>query len=235
MKKDNQKSTMKDLPLSERPCEKCEELGPESLSDKELLTVLIRSGSKYIRADEIALCILEMCKDDGIAGLLGLSVNDLAGIPGIGKVKAVQIAAAVELAKRISSTKKPWGNKFSSSKQVAEYYIPRLSEKTKEQLHLLILDTKNRVIKDEVISIGNINSSICDPREIFSSALKNNGVSIILLHNHPSGDPSPSQEDLSITERILKTGVNIGINLLDHIIIGRDSFVSMKDDGFLTF
>lgn len=229
------KLTMKEMPISERPCEKCEELGAECLSDKELLTVLIRSGSKAYRADEVALNLLEECGKQGLAGLASLTINDLIKIPGIGKVKAVQISAIIELSKRIYSSKKIWGNKFSSSDQIAEYYIPRLSGKTKEQLHLLILDVKNRVIRDEILSIGNISSSICDPREVLVTALKHNGVSIILLHNHPSGDPSPSQDDLCITERIYMSSKLIGIKLLDHIIIGRDSYISLSADGYFKF
>ncbi len=231
----NTKATMKELPVSERPYEKCFETGAENLSDKELLTVLIRSGNKDFRADEIALELIEMCGKEGLSALPALCIGDFMKIPGIGKVKAVQLSCVIELGKRISSTKKPWGNKFSSSAQIAEYYIPRLAGKTKEQLHVLVLDVKNRVIKDEIISIGNVNSSICDPREVMSFALKANGVNIILMHNHPSGDPTPSQDDILTTDRVFKAGKLLGINLLDHIIIGRDCFISLKGDGYFSF
>ncbi len=229
------KTTMKELPVSEQPFEKCIEAGAEALSDKELLTVLIRSGNKSLRADEIALELLEMCGKEGISALTSFEVSDFDNVPGIGQVKAIQLSCVIELSRRIANTKKPWGNKFSSSEQIAEYYIPRLCGKTKEQLHVLVMDVKNRVIKDEIISIGNVNTSICDPREIMAFTLKMNGVNIILMHNHPSGDPSPSRDDIIITERVFKAGKLVGINLLDHIIIGRDSFVSLKGDGFYDF
>lgn len=227
--------TMKEMPLSERPSEKCQEYGAESLTDKELLTVLIRSGNKDKRADEIALNLIEMCGSDGLYGMFEMSVNDFMKIPGIGKVKATQLSCVLELCKRLQSGKKLWGNKFSSAQQIGDYYVPRLSGLRKEQLHILIMDIKNRIIKDEILSVGNISSSICDPREILSATLKHNGVKIILMHNHPSGDPTPSEEDLMITERVYKACSVTGIALLDHIIIGGETYVSLKGDGYYGF
>lgn len=230
----NQK-TMKDLPVSERPYERCESQGPDKLSDKELLTVIIRSGTKQDRADEIALRLIESCGTNGISALCQKSLSELKKIQGIGKVKAIQLACICELSQRIASGKRLFGTRFQSPKKIAEYYSVRMKHQQRECLQLLILDSKNRILSEETVSVGTINLSIADPREIYRTALKHNGVSIVLLHNHPSGDPSPSSEDVSSTERILKAGKLIGISLLDHIIIGTHGYVSLREEGYLNF
>ncbi|MBR6360082.1 MAG: DNA repair protein RadC, partial [Lachnospiraceae bacterium] len=158
--------------------------------------------------------------------------DELSQIPGIGKVKAVQLAAACELSRRIASSKKPFGNRFISSKAIADYYIPMLSKKTREQFYVIVLDTKNRVLHEELLSIGNISSAIADPRDIFQIVLKYNGSSIVLLHNHPSGDPTPSTEDIKITKRISQAGLIMGVDVEDHVIIGGNSYVSLREDGY---
>ncbi len=226
------KITMKELPVSERPFEKCMETGIEALSDKELLTILIRTGSYPYRADEVALNVLSYCGNKGITALFRMIPDELSQIPGIGKVKAVQLAAACELSRRIASSKKPFGNRFVSSKAIADYYIPMLSKKTREQFYVIVLDTKNRVLHEELLSIGNISSAIADPRDIFQIVLKYNGSSIVLLHNHPSGDPTPSTEDIKITKRISQAGHIMGVDVEDHVIIGGNSYVSLREDGY---
>lgn len=227
--------TMKELPLSERPFERCEIYGPENLSDKELLTVLIRSGTKQERADEIALRLLDFCGSEGLSTLCRKSFSELREISGIGKVKAVQLACICELSKRIASGTQLLGTCFHSPKEIAGYFIARMRHKQRECLKLLILDSKNRIIFEETVSIGTVNLSIADPREIYRTALCHNGVSIVLLHNHPSGDPTPSKEDVSSTERIYKAGKVIGISLLDHIIIGTNRYLSLREEGYLNF
>lgn len=229
------KSTMKELPAFERPYEKCEAYGPKALSDRELLAIIIRSGTRSERADEVALRLLASCGDNGLIQLADRSLHELKQIPGIGRVKALQLQCICELAKRIVSGKPLIGNQISSPEEVAAYYGTSLKNNKKEVLILIILDTKNRVIAEEVLSLGTINSSIADPREIFLCALKHQAVSIILLHNHPSGDPEPSAEDIKITERVLHAGRLLGIFLKDHIIVGRDSYVSLRADGYLNF
>ncbi|MGN0505534.1 MAG: DNA repair protein RadC [Lachnospiraceae bacterium] len=229
------KTTMKELPLSERPYEKCEAHGPESLSDKELLTVLIRTGTKKERADEVALRLLSACGKGGLSELSGMNAAQLKKIGGIGRVKALQLQCVCELAKRIASGKRLLGTKISSPEEIAAYYGANLRYHRKEVLILIVLDTKSRVVAEEVLSLGTVNTSIADPREIFLAALKHQGVSIILLHNHPSGDPEPSIEDIKTTERVRDAGKLLGIFLQDHIIIGQDSYVSLRADGYLNF
>lgn len=227
--------TMKQLPLSERPYEKFETDGAEKLSEKELLSVIIRTGTKNDRADQIALRLLESCGNDGLQALWNMDLGQLKKIPGIGKVKAIQILCVCELAKRLARGKRILGTKVSSPEDIISYYNVHLKYQEKEHLILLILDSKNRILSEETLSIGTINATIADPREIFFTALKKNAVSIILLHNHPSGDPVPSTEDIISTKQIIEAGKIIGIQLYDHIIIGQNSYVSLRGEHYLTF
>ncbi len=228
-----EKYTMKELPVSERPYEKAEAEGVEHLSDKELLTVLIRTGTKNERADQVAMRLLSICGNDGLQALWNLDKEELKALPGIGKIKAIQILCVCELARRLARGKRLYGEKITSSEDVVSYYGAQLQNMQKECLVLLVLDSKNRILSDEIISIGTMNQSIADPREIFLRAVKKNGTSVILLHNHPSGDPTPSREDILTTERISKAGELIGIPLKDHIIIGHDSYISLNAEGYL--
>lgn len=227
------KQTMKELPLSERPYEKVEAEGVEHLSDKELLTVLIRTGTKSERADQVAFRILEACGDDGLQALWNLDMEELKSMPGIGRVKAIQLVCVCELARRMARGKRLYGTKISSPEDVVSFYNVQFKYQPKECLVLLVLDSKNRILSDKILSMGTVNASIADPREIFLTALKKNGVSVILLHNHPSGDPTPSREDLLTTERIQKAGKLVGIPLKDHIIIGQNSYISLNAEGYL--
>lgn len=227
------KQTMKELPLSERPYEKAETEGVEYLSDKELLTVLIRTGTRKERADQIAMKLLEYCGEDGLQALWNLDMEELKLLSGIGRVKAIQLVCVCELARRIARGKRLFGTKITSPKDVISYYNMQLKYHQRECLILLILDSKNRILSDTVLSVGSMHASIADPREIFLAALKKNGSSILLLHNHPSGDPTPSQEDILTTKRIVKAGDMLGIELQDHIIIGQDSYISLKAEGYL--
>ncbi len=229
------KQTMKDLPASEQPYEKVEAEGAERLSDKELLTVLIRTGTKTERADQVAFRILDFCGANGLQALWNLDIEELKTMPGIGRVKAIQLVCVCELAKRMARGKRLYGTKISSPEDVVSYYSMQLKFQQKECLVLLILDSKNRILSDEILSMGTVSASIADPREIFMAALKKNGVSVILVHNHPSGDPTPSREDILTTERIEKAGNLLGIPLNDHIIIGQNSYISLKAEGYLKF
>ena len=229
----NEKATMKQLPLSERPYEKAEMEGTEKLSDKELLTVLIRTGTKTERADEVAMKILQLCGEDGLQALWHMGLEELKELPGIGRVKAIQLVCACELAKRLARGKRLFGTKVNSPEDIVNYYNVQLKNQEKEYLMVLVLDSKNRIIAEEILSVGTVNNSIADPREIFLAALKRNGVSIILLHNHPSGDPTPSKEDIWVTKRIEKAGQLLGVPLQDHIIIGQNSYISLNGEGYL--
>ncbi len=225
------KQTMKNLPISDRPYEKFKEVGSQALSDRELLTILIRSGGKGERADEIAQRVVEFCGEEGLHKLLLCSREDLVQLPGIGDVKAIQLLAAAEIAKRIADAKRPIGNHFHNSQEIAEYYLPRFRYHTKEHLMVLFLDVKNRVIKEEIIFIGSVKMAVCEPRDIFMAALKSGAAAMVVLHNHPSGDCKPSKEDIDITIKLVHLGQMMGIPVLDHIILGYDSHYSLKDNN----
>ena len=227
--------TMKQLPLSEQPYEKYEMEGAEKLSEKELLSIIIRTGTKKERADQIALRLLDKCGQNGIQSLWNMNCTDLKKIPGIGRVKAIQILCVCELARRLASGKRLLGTKITSPEDVVAYYNVHLKYLEKECLILLILDSKNKILSEEILSVGTINTAIVEPREIFLATLKKNGVSIILLHNHPSGDPTPSKEDIYATERIIHAGQLLGITLNDHIIIGQNAYISLRGENYLEF
>lgn len=215
----NYENQMKKLPKDQQPYEKSMELGITSLTDVELLAIIIRNGVKGRSALDVARSILEK-KPDGLLGMLKLELEDLICVDGIGRVKALQILSVMEFARRIA--KRSAGEKldFSSPGTVAGYYMEDMRHLKQEHLVLVMLNGKNKFIRDRVLFIGSVNQSIVNPREIFIEALKNEAVNIILLHNHPSGDITPSRADLLITHRVKEAGSLIGINLLDHIIIG---------------
>lgn len=226
--------TMKQLPESERPYEKCLLHGPQILSDAELLAVIIRAGTREESAVTLAQNILASFRyPKGIPGLLRASIPELCQIRGIGKVKAVQLTCIGELSKRIARA--DFGSRpvFSRPEDIADYYMEQLRHETREKAVVMMLNSKNRLLHEMVISTGTVNNSLVSPREIFLEALHYQAVGVCLVHNHPSGDPSPSREDVLITRRLKEAGEIIGIYLLDHIIIGDNSYNSMKKRGIL--
>lgn len=224
---------MKDIPNAERPYEKCLKQGAEALSDAELLAVLLRTGTK---GENVLALAKRLLYQDGGAGLLGIhqfSFQSLMKLKGIGKVKAVQILCLSELAKRLSKASVEPRLRFSSSQSVAEYYMEDLRHRNQEVMKLLLLNSKAELIDETNISKGTVNASLVTPRELFVEALKKEAVSMILLHNHPSGDPTTSRDDILTTKRISECGLLIGIELLDHIIIGNNCYVSFQEENLL--
>lgn len=216
------------------PFEKSRKFGIQSLTDSELLAVLLRTGSRNQNVLEVADKILSVSEENpGLIGLYYLTEHQLCEIDGIGKVKAHQLLCLAELAKRFSKEEKRKGLSFGQPKTVAEYYMQESRFKTQEVLKLVMLNSKSCLIKDMELTQGTVNYSVADPRDIFIQALKYGAVSIILLHNHPSGDPTPSREDLSLTERIFDAGRLIGVELLDHIILGDNCYYSFREMGRL--
>lgn len=231
-RKKHQHITVKELPLSERPYDKCEKYGPGKLSDAELLAVIIRTGTKEERAVDVANNILNYSEvNKGLIGINHLSTNELMKINGIGKVKAIQILCIAELTKRMAKATKEEGLKLITPDAVAHYYMQEMRHLSREEIILVMVDSKSRIIKDMVISSGTVNASLLAPREIFLNALKYGAVNIILLHNHPSGDPTPSKEDIHSTRRMIDAGNLIGIKLMDHIIIGDNRYISLREKG----
>ncbi|NLP15861.1 MAG: DNA repair protein RadC [Clostridiales bacterium] len=226
--------TVKELPVSERPYEKCEAYGPQSLSDAELLAVILRTGTKRLRAIDLAISVLNFSANNpGLKGLNYMTIKELTKIPGIGRVKAIQLICLTELTKRMSREIYKDKLKLTTPKSIADYYMQDLRHLSREQVLLLMLDSKNRFIKDMIMSSGSINTSIMPVREVLIQALKEEAVNIILVHNHPSGDPSPSSEDIRVTKRMKEAANLIGLTLMDHIIIGDNRYISLKEQGLI--
>jgi DNA repair protein RadC len=225
---------IKDLPLEERPRERLQRYGAQVLSDAELLAVLIRTGT---RAESALVLAQRILKGDGgksgLAHVVDSSVEELSKIKGIGTAKAVQIKAAVELGRRISSYNRGQQVTITSPLDVKDLLMEEMRFLEKEHFKTILLNIKNHVISIEDISIGSLNSSIVHPREVFKPAIRRSSASIILVHNHPSGDPTPSREDIEVTTRLVDAGKILGIGVLDHIIIGNNSILSLKEKGLM--
>lgn len=227
-------STIKEMNKEYRPYEKCLEYGPGALNDYELLAVIIRTGTKGESSVKLAERILTSKKSsNGLLDIMEMSVEELKGIKGIGKVKAIQIKCIAELSRRIAKYNARIGIDFSNSEKIANYYMEDLRHLEREQLILVMMNTKMKLICDCVITSGTVNSSLISTRDIYREALKNGAVYIVLIHNHPSGDPTPSREDIISTKNIKDAGDLIGISILDHIIIGDNKYTSMRIQGIL--
>ncbi len=220
---------IKELPLCERPYDKLETVGSEHLSNAELLAVIIKTGTKSFTAVELAQLVLKLSHDGRLSTLNNLSIEQLMQIKGIGKVKAIQIKSVLELSKRIATSDGIVHHVIKSAKDVNTLLMEEMRYLKKEIFKALLLDTKNQVIKIIDVSIGSLNSSIVHPREVFCEAIKSGCNSIIFVHNHPSGDPTPSSEDIKTTQRLEECGNILGIRVLDHIIIGDGKYISFKD------
>jgi DNA repair protein RadC len=221
------KYKIKDLPKIERPREKLMRYGPEKLSNSELLAIILRSGTKEENVVELANKILKRFSANELPNL---TFNDLKDYPGLGPAKACEIIACFELGKRLLKDKK------------AEIYLtPRevwkelkdLRDHKKEHFVIFYLDSRNQEIRREIISVGSLNANLVHPREVFEPAVRNLAAQIILAHNHPSGDPTPSEDDLEITKRLIEAGKILGIEVIDHIIIAKNGFLSFREKNLI--
>ncbi|MEE8885597.1 MAG: DNA repair protein RadC [Eubacteriales bacterium] len=227
-------NTMKNLPEDEGPYEKCLQYGARSLTDAELLSVILRTGTKGRTSLMLAEDIMKRCRfDNGLTGLLHLTVPELEEIPGVGRVKACQIMCIGELSQRISRTGARKLLDFRNPSTIADYYMERLRHEEQEVVICMMLDTKNHLLGEREMTRGTVNQSLVSPRELFLSALSYHAVQMILVHNHPSGDPAPSREDMRITQRVFAAGRLIGIMLIDHIIIGDRRYTSFVESGLM--
>lgn len=225
---------MKDLKEQDRPYEKCLSKGPAFLSDAELLAVLLRSGTVGESALNLAMEVLACSRrKNGLAAVMDMSVPELTKIKGIGKIKAVQLKCIAELARRLSAIDAKERTCFCKPVQIADYYMEQLRHESREQLILMMLDIKGTLLHDLVLSVGTVDASLISPREIFVEALKYEAVRIILVHNHPSGNPEPSSQDIEVTKQVEKIGEMIGIPLIDHIIIGDNNYASFRERGII--
>lgn len=224
---------IKDWPEEERPRERLIRFGPDKLSEAQLLAILLGTGDSSSRQSALDLG-RRLMKDFGSLNALdAASIPELIALPGIGEAKAAQIKAALELGKRLLSEGKGPRPQLTTSQEVANRYIPQLQNAKKETFRSLLLDTKNHIIREVVISEGSLSASIVHPREAFIPAIKESAAGIIFVHNHPSGDPAPSPEDLEITHRLVEVGNLVGIKVLDHVIVGNNRYFSFRDENLL--
>lgn len=231
---DNHKIIMKEISETERPYEKSYKYGVEILSDAELLAVILRTGSRQANALSTAYRILDAHPiHKGIVGLNYLTTEELEDISGVGKVKAIQMKCLAEISKRMAKASlKPFIS-FESPQSIADYFMENTRYLEKEYVYILMFDSKHKLLKDVRLSEGTVNSSLLSPRKVFTTALKFDAVYIVLVHNHPSGDPSPSRQDIEITDRVSSAGRMIGIELSDHIILGNNCYVSLAERGII--
>jgi DNA repair protein RadC len=222
---------LKDLPKDLKPRERLHQHGPENLSTKEILAILLRTGSRGENVLELSERILT--ETGGLTGLARLSVDELKQVHGIGPAKAAQVKAALEIGKRSVCTDPMSRPVINAPSDAADLVMEEMRKLDREHFRIMHLSTRNNVLGISPVSVGSLNSSIVHPRECFKDAIRRNANTIILLHNHPSGDPSPSREDLDITRRLAEGGKILGIEVLDHIIIGDKKYVSLKEQGVI--
>lgn len=220
---------VRDLPEEERPREKLIRRGAAALSDTELLAILLRTGTSSVSVLHLAEEVLAKYRDKGLVSIMNVSPQEIATVHGVGLAKAATIVAAVELGRRLSAKAAQQLEKIEGPEDVARYASPILRFEQKEHFLVLLLDVRNRVLAMPTISVGSLTASVAHPREIFREAIRYSAANMILIHNHPSGDPTPSREDMQLTRQMMKAGEIMGIPVLDHVIIAGDGFLSLKE------
>lgn len=222
---------MRELPEGERPRERLARLGAEQLSAQELLAIVLRTGTAHRSALSLADHLLHT--HSGLRGLASADIGELTRTKGVGRVKAVQIAACFELGKRLLALPAEERRALTCADDVVNLLMPEMRHLDQETLRALYLDTKCRLIRIETISTGTLDSSLVHPREVFKRALAVSAASVIVVHNHPSGDPTPSPDDIRVTQQLRQAGNILGIDLVDHIVIGDARWVSLSRDGMM--
>lgn len=229
-----QRLRIKDLPVCERPYEKLEKYGAEMLTNSELLAIIIKTGGRNDTSVTLAQRILSQDDENqGLSFLHNYTIEQLMKIEGVGRVKAIQVKAVMELAKRTASSGSRQRVIIKTPEDVVSLLMEQMRHYKKEVFKIILLNTKSQVIKYFDISVGSLNSSIVHPREVFSEAVKVSCSAVIFAHNHPSGDPEPSREDIETTKRLIDAGNILGIKVFDHIIIGDKSYISLKEKGLM--
>ena len=224
--RESEECKMKDLLPDDRPREKLRQHGASALGDNELVALVIGNGSRRGNALSVANALL--AAHGWLHGLTRCAADDLVRIPGIGRARAAQILAALELGRR-SLTHAPSARlRIRGPRDAAAYLMPRFGSRGVEQFGIMLLDAKHRVMRTAVLSVGTLNSSIVEPREVFREAAIGGATAIVIFHNHPSGDPTPSPEDVALTRRLVAAGSLIGIDVVDHVVLGDARFCSIK-------
>ena len=222
--------SIKEWPQGDRPREKLLARGAGALSDAELLAILLRTGGRGMTAVDQARAVIEQFGD--FRHLATAGAGDLCSVKGLGPVKASQILAAIEIAKRYGEHEFKPGEAFRGSADVYAHFRERLAGERREHFYAVLLDNKHRKIKDVAVSLGSLTASIVHPRDVFVPVVREAAAAVIFVHNHPSGDPTPSREDIEITRRLREVGDLMGVRVLDHIVVGKGRYVSFVDDGY---
>ena len=217
---------MKTVAVHDRPREKLERLGAQALGDNELLAIVLGQGGANVSALELANALLAR---GGLRDVLRARYDELRRVPGIGSARAAQVLAAIELGRRALTRLEEERPRLVSPKAVAEYLLPQYGNRPVEQFGILLFDTKHRVIRAVVLSVGTLDASIVHPREVFREAAAAGAAALVLFHNHPSGDPEPSDDDRILTERLVAAGVLMGIDVLDHVILADTTYFSFRE------
>ena len=224
---------VRDLPTGERPREKLLKCGAGALSNTELIAILLRTGTKECSVLKLAEVVLTRICNKGIGELRHMKPRQMTDILGLGEVKAATLLAAAELGRRLYMEKAQEITCITDAEDAAKYIMPHLQFEEKEHFAALLLDMKSHILELADISTGTLSASLVHPREVFLAAIRGRAAGIIIAHNHPSGDPSPSHEDIAITERLVKAGLLLDIPVYDHIIIGDGIYFSFKEKGFI--
>lgn len=219
------------IPTESRPRERMEEYGPKILADHELLAIILRTGTRDQNVLSLALSVIR--EVENLYMFRHTSLQELMKIPGIGRVKATEILAAIEFGGRIARTSQVKEGTVISSSWVGNYLLKEMSNLTQEHVVALYLNTKNEIVKKETIFVGSLNSAVAHPREIFKGAVRYSAARIIIAHNHPSGNTEPSEADYSFTRRMVDAGEIMGIEVIDHFIIGETEYLSLKEHGLM--
>lgn len=222
---------LRNIPNEDRPRERLMTVGADALSHAELLAILLRTGTRSESAVLLASRILQQC--GSLRGLVDMSIAELTEIRGIGPAKAVQIRAGIELGRRLARSQQGELPTIRRPSDAAQIMMEELRYLKQEHFVCLYLNTKNQVILTETLSVGTLNATLVHPREVFRAAIKCSSSSLICLHNHPSGDPTPSPEDIALTRRLVEAGELVGIDVLDHLVIGDNRFISLKEQGHM--
>ncbi len=225
--------TIKNLPESERPYERFRNLGAEALSDAELLAIILKTGSKNQTSLELAQNLLSECQGN-ILNLYEMSYEQLLDIKGIGMVKAIQLKAVAELSRRIARTNRGYRLSLKTPSSIASYYMEDMRHRREEAFVSAFFDAKCKFLGDSIIAVGSVSHADVPPMELFRKALLRNAVMIVILHNHPSGDPAPSKADIAVTRRLEQGAGLLGLTLADHIVIGDNRYYSFKENHMLS-
>ena len=225
--------TIKDWPEEDRPREKLLDKGPEALTDAELLAIILRTGNGSTGESALDHAHLLLTRFQTLRGIDGASINELRSVKGVGPAKIAQIKAGLEIGRRLGREKWGAGRQLRSAEDVFRHFREQLEKEKRELFYVVLLTNKNRKIREVKISEGSLTASLVHPREVYNPVIRESAAAVIFVHNHPSGDPAPSPEDLEITRRLKEVGEVMGIRVLDHVVIGHGRYFSFSDRGMI--